>query len=209
MALDGTYNGLKASVADWLNRADLTGQIPDFIAMAEARFNRDLRLNAMLQRDTTVATTDYVKLPADWLEHVSISVVGDASIKRPLTYLSNEEFNRVRLQNLSGTFRYYTIQDNNICLLPEMSAGAVTLEIFYYAKIPSLSGDNPTNWLLQRAPDLYLYASLAAAEIYLQNDERLPLWSAAIETITESLRMESERAKYPQGNLTVRRRTFG
>ena len=36
MALDGTYAGLKASVADWLNRADLTAVVPDFITLAEA-----------------------------------------------------------------------------------------------------------------------------------------------------------------------------
>lgn len=203
------YTELQASVADWLNRQDLSAQIPDFIAMAEARFNRELRLNSMLKRDTTVATTDYVALPADWLEHVAVTVVGDGTVYRPLAYLANEEFYRVRLQNLTGTFRYYTIQDSNIALLPEMSAGSVTLEIFYYAKIPVLSGSNATNWLLQRAPDLYLYASLMAAEAFLQNDERVPQWAAAMQNAIDSLKLESERAKYPQGNLTARRRTFG
>jgi hypothetical protein len=32
MALDGTYAGLQASVADRLNRADLTAVVPAFIA---------------------------------------------------------------------------------------------------------------------------------------------------------------------------------
>lgn len=204
-----SYSELQASVADWLNRADLTAQIPDFIALAEARFNRDIRHNAMLQRDTTVATTDYVALPSDWLEHVSVAVVGDGSVKNPLTYVSNEEFNRLRLQNLTGSFRYYTIQENNLCLLPEMDAGSVTLEIFYYGKIPNLSSSQTTNWLLQRAPDLYLFASLLSAEMFLQNDERLATWSAAVESVLRSLSSESERAKRSQGNLTIRRRTFG
>jgi hypothetical protein len=209
MALDGTYDGLKASVADWLNRADLTAQIPDFIALAEARFNRDLRLNSMLQRDTTVATSDYVALPLDWLEHVSIAVVNDGTVYKPLTYVSNEEFNRLRLQNLTGTFRYYTIQDTNIALLPEMSAGSVTLEIFYYGKIPALSVSNASNWLLARAPDLYLYSSLMAADVFLQNDDRLQIWVAAAQAAMESLRLESERAKRSQGLLKTPTRTFG
>ena len=195
-------------MADWLNRADLTAQIPDFIALAEARFNRDLRLNSMLQRDTTVATADYVALPTDWLEHVSITPIGTNN-DAPLVYLSNEEFNRVRLQNLTGLTRYYTIQENNILLNPAPAVGGVTLELFYYGKIPALSVSNTSNWLLARAPDLYLYGSLAAAEIFLQNDERLPLWASAVETIIGSLKAESERAKYSQGNLAVRKRTFG
>lgn len=209
MALDGTYNGLKASVSDWLNRADLTTQVPDFIAMAEARFNRVIRHNSMLQRDTTIATTDYVALPSDWLEHVSIVVTGDSTLSRPLEYVNNEEFNRLRLQNLTGQFRYYTVQDSNIALLPAAASTNATLELFYYGKIPVLSASTPTNWLLTRAPDLYLYASLLAAEAYLQNDERLPIWTSAVQTILGELSAESERAKYPQGKLTVRARTFG
>lgn len=209
MALDGTYTGLKASVADWLNRADLTSQIPDFIALAEARFNRDIRHNAMLKRVTTTAISDYVSLPSDWLEHVSIVVTGDGCVSEPIEYVTNDEFNRLRLQNLTGTFRYYTIQDSNIVLLPAMSSGATALEIFYYAKIPALSASNATNWLLTRAPDLYLYGSLLSAEAYLQNDERLTVWAGMIQSIMEGLKMESERAKRPQGNLTARRRTFG
>ena len=42
MALS-TYTELKASVADWLNRTDLTSVIPDFIALAEAQIERTLR----------------------------------------------------------------------------------------------------------------------------------------------------------------------
>lgn len=203
------YTELKASVADWLNRADLTAQIPDFIALAEARFNRDLRLNAMLKRETTTATSDYVRLPDDWLEGVSIVVTGDNTVSKPLTYVTNEEFNRLRLQRLTGTFRYYTIQDNNLIFLPATDSTLTALELFYYAKIPALSDANPSNWLLARAPDLYLYGSLAGAEMYLQNDERLPLWASAMQTLTDSLTAESERAKRPQGALTARKRTFG
>ena len=40
MALDGSYDGLKASIADFLNRSDLTTAIPDFIRMAEAQMTR-------------------------------------------------------------------------------------------------------------------------------------------------------------------------
>lgn len=208
MALD-SYTSLQASIADWLNRQDLAAQIPDFIALAEARFNRDLRVADMLKRYTTVATSDYVALPTDWQSHVSIAVTGDNSVRLPLQYLTNEEWNRVRLQNLTGTFRYYTLQDSNIALLPAMSSGTVSLEIFYYSKIPALSASNPTNWLLQRAPDLYLFTSLMSAEAYLQNDERVQQWAGAMQNVMDSLKAEDERLKRPEGALRTRKRTFG
>lgn len=43
MALD-TYTGLKAAIASWLMRDDLTDAIPDFIMLAEARISRTLRV---------------------------------------------------------------------------------------------------------------------------------------------------------------------
>ena len=43
MAL-ANYADLTASVANWLNRTDLTAIIPDFVAMAESDISRDLRL---------------------------------------------------------------------------------------------------------------------------------------------------------------------
>ena len=56
MALDGTYNGLQASIAGWLTRSDLAALIPDFITLAEARLNERLRL-APMETQTRVSTS--------------------------------------------------------------------------------------------------------------------------------------------------------
>lgn len=207
MALN-TYSALQASIASWLNREDLSAQIPDFITLAEARFNRELRVNAMLRRFSTVMTQDYVQLPTDWLEHVSMVVTSAGPDYGALTYLSNEGYNDLRNRGFSGTPRYYTIVDDKIILLPAPTS-SVTVEIVYYARIAALSSGNPSNWLLARSPDLYLYASLVSAEAYLQNDERIPLWSAAAEKILNDMKMESEKAKRPQGALSAFKRSFG
>ena len=47
-----TYSTLQTAVANWLDRNDLTDRVPEFISLAEATFNRVLRLRAM---ETTVA----------------------------------------------------------------------------------------------------------------------------------------------------------
>ena len=47
-----TYTELKASIADWLNRSDLTAAIADFISLAEAQIERTLRTRQMLTRTT-------------------------------------------------------------------------------------------------------------------------------------------------------------
>jgi hypothetical protein len=38
-----TYSELQSSIADWLNRTDLTSQIKDFITIAESRLDRELK----------------------------------------------------------------------------------------------------------------------------------------------------------------------
>lgn len=52
MALS-TYSGLKASIADYLARSDLTSQITDFIALAEAKFQRRFKSVTSLSDSNT------------------------------------------------------------------------------------------------------------------------------------------------------------
>ena len=56
-----TYSDLKTSVANYLNREDLTAVIPDFITLTHNRLNRDLRVRVNLIRaeTTTTSGTDF------------------------------------------------------------------------------------------------------------------------------------------------------
>ena len=52
------YGSLRSTVAAYLHRADLTSNIPDFIAMAEWRIARGLRVSALLTTsDVTISKT--------------------------------------------------------------------------------------------------------------------------------------------------------
>ena len=59
------YTGLKASIADFLNRDDLTAVIPDFITLAEAQINRDIRHFKMEARSSGQqdAGDEYMQTP--------------------------------------------------------------------------------------------------------------------------------------------------
>jgi hypothetical protein len=64
------YTDLKATIASYLARSDLTAQIPDFIQLAETRLRRELRIRQMLKVVTTatVAGDSTVELPSDYLQ---------------------------------------------------------------------------------------------------------------------------------------------
>ena len=52
------YTELKASLANWLNRSDLTTEIADdFITLAEADFNSKLRVRAMIAQVSITVNT--------------------------------------------------------------------------------------------------------------------------------------------------------
>jgi len=51
-----TFAELKTAAANWLDRSDLTDRIPEFIALAEARFNRILRIRDMETVSTSIST---------------------------------------------------------------------------------------------------------------------------------------------------------
>src|SRR5205085_11367804 len=59
-----TYTGLQSSVANWLNRSDLTALIPDFITLAEERLNRALRVRQMeVSLDETAIADNIIAVP--------------------------------------------------------------------------------------------------------------------------------------------------
>lgn len=203
-----TYADLKASIADFLNRADLTSVIPDFITLAEAQINRQLRTHDMMKRVTATVTEDYFSVPSDWLETNVLVNLGTQTI--PMEYVDYERLNELKALSLSGDPRFYTMIDGKFLILPAASSTApANLELSYVGKVPALSDSNTTNWLLTKSPDLYLYASLMQAEPYLKNDERAGLWATAMQNSMENMRLEGERSKRPSGGLNANRRSFG
>src|SRR6185437_5124068 len=102
MSLDGTYAGLQASVADWLNRADLAAVVPDFIALAEAQISRRLLMDGpvrmMMARDDLSIGAEFVAAPPDFMGARTIFVNGadTASGLLPLQIATPDEINDLK-----------------------------------------------------------------------------------------------------------------
>lgn len=163
-----TYDELKASVASWINRTNLTDAIPDFIVIAESRIDDQLRIRQGLVADhelTTVVDSDAVSLPADWLEFDGLRI-DDA----PLEFIT---IDRLRQRSTSGTSTptMYSIRGDKLFLSPKPGATQYTIVCDYYAKLPRLSATNSSNWLLEKNPNIYLYGSLVSAYQYLLNEK--------------------------------------
>lgn len=202
------YNELLAAGADWLNRADLVDQLPAFVTLTEAQFNRELRTRDMMTRAEATSANEFVELPTDWLEHYSL-VLANSQSNFPLRYISEKESNEYKAVagGASGDVAGYTIIGNAIELVPAPGAD-VDLKMVYYARIPSLSATIASNWLLAKSPDFYLYSTLLQAAPYLKDDQRLPTWAQLRSAIAETIRLESEASLRPRSQLSARAPTF-
>ena len=206
MALS-TYSEIKSTVADYLNRADLTAVLPSFVTLAESKFNRELRTRDMLTRVQTTSDDEYVSLPTDFLQHYSLELDA-ASAQPPMDYIGPQEAKVLKAQNrTASTTYYYTVIDGAFEIIPAPGSD-LDLRMVYYAKIPALSDSNTTNWLLNKSPDLYLYSALLEASPYLKDDDRVQLWAAARQQVMDAMNLESERAMRSTIQLTARRRAF-
>lgn len=173
MAID-SYDNLKTAVENWLDRDDLTDQIDDFIDIAEARHQREVRIRQMLVRQPIGVVSRFVSLPNDYLDAKTFRLLDDGTDRLIfLVNLNQSDFDRER-REFEGQPAYYTV-DNEI-ELDRPPHKTYNGEIKYYKALQALASNNQTNKLLERAPDIYLYSSLVASAPFLQDDARITTW---------------------------------
>jgi len=206
MALD-TFSGLKTTIADYLNRDDLTSIIPSFITLAEAKFNRKLRVRQMVKRATATIDTQYFAFPTDWLQ--AKQFVLNTNPITYLEYVTNFQGDELRATTAIsvGKPQYYSFVGSQIEVIPSPDTG-YTGELTYYGKIPALSDSNTSNWLLAYAPDLYLYGALLEASPYLKDDERLAVWGNLYISSIGDIEIADQRASVASTPI-VRARSLG
>ncbi len=207
MATIDSYSTLKSTIADWLNRTDLTSAIPTFIQLAEAKFNRTLRTRQMVKRATAPIDSPFFAVPSDFLEAKDFQL--NTNPITVLEYVTESAGNNLRASTYisSGLPRCFTIVGGQLEVIPSPDS-EYTGELTYYAKIPALSDSNTSNWLLSYAPDLYLYGALLQAAPYLRDDERLGVWSNLYSAAYEDIGVADQRATVATTPL-VRARVLG
>lgn len=178
MALDGTYTGLKASVADWLNRGDLTAAVPDFIALAEADMVRRLviggapremmgRADASIDDEFELVPSDFMGARSFWLDGATL----------PLEFVEPEKIaeRKTLYASQAGDPTVYAVVGYEFWFWPAPTA-EIQAELTYLKRPTVLSADNSANWILTLHPDVYLFGALMQAAPYLKDDARVAVW---------------------------------
>ncbi len=190
------YDELKAEIASWLDRTDLTTEIPGFIELAEGYANRKLRTQQQYAVVEATADSEYLALPDDWLETSNID--RDDRVWTPLEYLTPAQLVATRREHpTQGRPRAYSVVGGRLRLLPEPDS-SYTLRMEYYQKIPALSDNNTSNWLLENHPDVYLHGALFYANKYLRDPEGMAIAKADLDEALAEIYRTDQNAGIPK-----------
>jgi len=198
-----SYTSLKTAIINWLDRDGLDSVVDDFIDLAEAHFNRTLRLRAQETALSVTISSGVAAVPSDLLElkHAYI----DSSGANLLEIVGAQDlYRKYPVRSATALPRLISRDGSNFIFGPYPDSD-YTLAGIYYAKWTALSDDNSTNWLLSNAPDLYLYRSLVEAEGYIGNDARIATWAARAQAAQAQVDEQDDMEKYPAGMAPMTR----
>jgi len=202
-----TYAELQASIANFLNRDDLTATIPDFIALAESSISNEVRHWRMETRSETTVDSQFTGIPSDWLATIRFHLETDGTTD--LRYLSRAEIQAMRANrdDSTGIPSFYGHSAGQFEVMPTPDS-AYSSVLNYYAKVPTLTDSATTNWLLTHYPDVYLYGALLHSAPYLKEDQRAQTWAALYTSAVERVNDASSKSTASGSGLRLNIRAY-
>lgn len=194
MSLD-TYTNLKTSIANTLDRDDLTDHIDDFIDLAEEIHRGPvdeggIRCLEQIVRESITVDNRQEAFPTGYLEPVNFRLL--TTPVTDLTQVNYHELNRVRSET-SGKPLYYTIgPEFEFDVAPDSSYSG---EIVFFKEETALSDSNTTNNILTNYPGAYLYGALIASAPFLMDDPRIVVWQTLYQTAANRANGKAKKAR--------------
>lgn len=189
-----TYTELKAAVADWIHRTDLTSQIVDFITLAEVEINSEFR-NRLMETDQTLSLTSdtrTISLPSRYIEPISLDLVITGEEHDQLTYVQPQQLNTYEGSGASTRPNYWTINGANI-EFPNLA------DQTYSVSFRMLRGydlaSTATNTMLDAYPNIYLYGALIQAARWTRDLQLEQIYRNSYETLKQKIKIKEGRSK--------------
>ena len=166
-----TYDELKAEIAGYLHRSDLTTEILRFITKAEQRIGCDARLLENRVQATVTPSSGVAALPTRFAEMRRISTGSGAS----LVILEAVPARAGNNYGTSGKSVAYYLSEQ-IYLLP---ANDTDIDIDYYEYPEPLAGaaGSATRPIMSRYESLYVSAAMMEGLLFVQDFEAYGIWA--------------------------------
>ena len=107
----------------------------------------------------------------------------------------------------SGGPKFYRHVGDQLQLLPAVGGEKkpVRFEMEYLAFPEPLSDDNPSNWVLETYPDIYIYGAMLQIAPFLHDDQRIPVWTQAYGEAVSAANVSSDKASGSGSALRLQR----
>jgi hypothetical protein len=202
------YAELQDEILNWMDRegdAAAIARVPKWIQLAESWFNRELRTPDMEQSVTFSVEDEDRPLPADFL--ALRSIYQETSPDNPLIGMSPDQL-RNDYRGQGGIPQAYSIVAGGIRVAP-VPTEEVLFTMDYFARIESLSVVAPSNWLLEQAPDLYLFAALFYGYTWARSPEQAMEAQGLAVAILDRLKTTSTASRWGAGQKPLPARQVG
>lgn len=176
--------------------APFEAELDNLIQMGEARLNRDLRIQRMVEHADLAAVDGSAPLPSGYREIITVYTAGRPS---PLAFVSAYEMERLRATDPRALLGRYTISGNALRVAGPVSD---TIKISYYAEVPDFQTED-ASWLADEYLDLYTYAVLRHTASYLRDDDRVALWQNEYAETLASVMDDETKRRYAGSPLTM------
>lgn len=191
-----SYDTLLAAAAEYIARNDLDEYFANFVQLTEKRLNSALKVPGMEQL-TTIPLNDTSKsapVPAAYVEWISAewTGTGTGARTRQLRYAEPNSPEFTFRHRPNGSPQYYTVLAGAVRIKPYVP-GSIALA--FYQQIPALTASAQTNWLITKAPQLYLYGVLAEAYSFQKDEDKAAKWRTDADERLKLFIAESSQGK--------------
>lgn len=198
MAFVLTYNTLTTAVKDYLERndANLVSQIPLFIMLGERRIARDLKILGLKTADTAalIVGDGSIRKPTRWLNDASFNIgIGTGNNTRKYLLLRPIEWCRLYWPDptQTGEPKYYATDYNyNFWFVFPTPDFAYPYEALYFETPELIDETTSTNFLTGNIPEIFIYATLLEANLYLKNNDLTASWQQRYDLALKSVGIE-------------------
>lgn len=190
------YSELQASITDWMARNDVTAKATDFIALAEAGLNRELKQVGTTATLTGVSGQNYVDISALQMIEPKSLFIQDTDAEYEMTKM---ELGTYTQHEFSGRPSIWSIEGDRIVFDRELDQ-AYPFRFVYTGRF-ALSVAAPTNDFLTENPDLYMAASIVWGSVYVKSTADISLWSNMLGAFLASVK--HTEARKARGDMIV------
>lgn len=196
-----TYAEAATAVENWLHRADLTSNIPDFLTGADDRINREVveAEEREVSFSSTIAADGTLAVPSDYnqMKHAYISQASVQWLERKSPEWIYTNF---PIRSSDSTPQFFARETSNFIFAPFPSTNYL-IQGVYYRNNPALSSSACP--MFTASPLLWVYAALAEAEPFMKNDKRVAVWEAKYEKIAARILKNTDKENHSGSNLRM------